>query len=137
MAKCTAPVNGHHTASGAAACPVCGNRSRGYGSYSSSSSPYASSGSGRSAASGSGSSVRPRWSPAGSSVVYTPAEVRTLTPFRENVDSSGDTTVPGTVYLIPGPKRRQTKPNFRPKSERAPSALCWFAGSPLARAALS
>ena len=32
MARCTAPVNGHRTASGAAACPVCSSRSRGYGS---------------------------------------------------------------------------------------------------------
>jgi TIR domain len=35
---------------------------------------------------GFGGSARPRWSRAGSSVVYTPAEVRTLTPFRENVE---------------------------------------------------
>lgn len=35
---------------------------------------------------GSGGSARPRWSQAGSSVVYTPAEVRTLTPVRENVE---------------------------------------------------
>lgn len=89
MAKCTAPVNGHRTASGAAACPVCGNRSRGYGPYSSYPSPYTSSGSsggGQSSATRSGSSVKPRWSPPGSSVAYTPAEVRTLTPVRENVE---------------------------------------------------
>jgi hypothetical protein len=30
--------------------------------------------------------VKPSWSRAGSSVVYTPAEVRTLTPVRENVE---------------------------------------------------
>ncbi|MBC8018780.1 MAG: toll/interleukin-1 receptor domain-containing protein [Verrucomicrobia bacterium] len=89
MARCTAPVNGHRTASGAAACPACSSRSRGYGSYSSYSAPYSSSGSsvssggGRSSIGGSGSSVRPRWSRAGSSVVYTSAEVRTLTPVRE------------------------------------------------------
>lgn len=35
---------------------------------------------------GSSSSTRPRWSRAGSSVIYTPAEVRTLTPVRENVE---------------------------------------------------
>jgi hypothetical protein len=28
-------------------------------------------------------------------------------------------------------------PNFRPKSERAPRALCWFSGSSVARAALA
>lgn len=36
--------------------------------------------------SGSGGSGRPRWSRAGSSVVYTPAEVRTLTPVRDNIE---------------------------------------------------
>lgn len=89
MARCTAPVRGHRTASAAADCPACGNRySRysGYGSYSSPS--YSSSGSGsggRSSAGGSGS-VRPRWSRAGSSLVYTAAEVRALTPFRTSVE---------------------------------------------------
>lgn len=96
MARCTAPVNGHRTASGKAACPVCSSRSRGYGSYSSYSAPYSSSGSswgGRSSVGGSGSSVRPRWSRAGSFVVYTSTEVRTLTPVRENVEKRA--SVPG------------------------------------------
>lgn len=89
MARCTAPVNGHRTASGAAACPVCGSRYRGFGSYSSYSSPYSSPySSSVSVSSGgvSGNSARPRWSRASSSVVYTSAEVRTLTPVRENVE---------------------------------------------------
>lgn len=91
MARCTAPVHGHRTAGGRAACPACGGgygRYSGYGSYSSPSySPSESSGGGRSSVGGSsGSSARPRWSPAGSSVVYTPAEVRTLTPFRDTVE---------------------------------------------------
>jgi hypothetical protein len=86
MARCTAPVNGHRTASGAAACPACSSRSRGYGSYSSYSSPYSSSGSSGSSVGGSGGSAKPRWSRATSSVVYTAAEVRTLTPVRENVE---------------------------------------------------
>lgn len=92
MTRCTAPVEGHRTASGAAACPACRGRSRGYG-YSPYSPPYfpssslsASSGSGRISAGGSGSSGRPRWSRAGSTVVYTPAEVRALTPLRESVE---------------------------------------------------
>lgn len=93
MARCTAPVHGHRTASGRAACPACGGRYsgyRGYGGYESYSYPsYSSSGSsggGRSSTGGSGSSARPRWSPAGSSVSYTPAEVRALTPVRETVE---------------------------------------------------
>lgn len=102
MARCTAPVNGHRTASGAAACPVCGSRSRGYGSYSSYSALCSSSGSswgGRSSVGGSGSSVRPRWSRAGSSVVYTPAEVRTLTPVRENVEKRASVPDLRDVFL--------------------------------------
>ena len=89
MARCTAPVRGHRTASASANCPACGGRYGRYGrgSYSSygsySSPPYSSSGSSGRASS---SSARPRWSPAGSSVAYTPAEVRTLTPFRQSVE---------------------------------------------------
>jgi hypothetical protein len=46
-----------------------------------------SSGGGRSSSGGSSSSTtRPRWSPAGSSVAYTPAEVQALTPIRETVE---------------------------------------------------
>lgn len=89
MARCTAPVYGHRTASGAAACPVCGGRRySGYSNYSSygahSSPPYSSSGS---SGSGSGSSARPRWARAGSSVSYTPAQVLSLTPIRHAVET--------------------------------------------------
>ena len=90
MARCTAPVYGHRTASGRAACPACGGGGRSYGGYRSYSSPsYSSlgnSGGGRSSGGGSGSSARPRWSPASSSVAYTPAEVRALTPVRDSVE---------------------------------------------------
>ncbi len=95
MARCTAPTRGHRTASGRANCPACGGGYRsfggyggGYGSRSSHSSSYTpriSSGSSRSSGGGRGSS-KPRWSPAGSSVLYTPTEVRALTPVRENVE---------------------------------------------------
>lgn len=95
MSRCTAPVNGHRSSSTAANCPACGGRygrSSGYsgyssyGSYSSYSSPsYSSSGSGG-GGNGSSSSAKPRWSRSGSSVVYTPAEVRTLAPFRDTVE---------------------------------------------------
>lgn len=90
MARCTAPSRGHRTASGAANCPACGGRSRSYGGYWSSSYPsYSSSGSSGSGRSGggSGSSARPRWSRAGSSVSYTPAQVRSLTPIRQTVET--------------------------------------------------
>lgn len=98
MARCTAPVNGHRTASGAAACPACSSRSRSYGSYSYSSysTPYSSSGS---SGGGSARSVKPRWSRAGSSVLYTPAEVRTLTPVRENVEKRASVPDLRDVFL--------------------------------------
>ncbi|APG05638.1 TIR domain protein [Luteibacter rhizovicinus DSM 16549] len=98
MSRCTAPVRGHRTASAAAECPACSSRYGGYRSsgysFPSNPSPYSSSGStgsGRTngsstVGSGSGGSGRPRWSRAGSSVVYTPAEVRTLTPVRDNIE---------------------------------------------------
>jgi TIR domain len=90
MARCTAPVRGHRTASAAAECPACSSRYGGYGRYSSygsySTPSYSSSASSRSSGGGSSSSVRPRWSRAGSSVAYTPAEVRALTPIRESVE---------------------------------------------------
>lgn len=94
MAQCTAPTNGHRTASGAANCPACrGGRSRGYGGYSSdptssySTPSYSSSGSSRSGGGGSSGTAKPRWSRAGSSILYTSAQVRTLTPVRESVES--------------------------------------------------
>lgn len=100
MARCTAPVNGHRTASGAAACPVCGSR---YGRYSGNSnygaySPPAYSPL-RSSGSGSGSSVKPRWSRAGSSVVYTPVEVRTLTPIRDSIENRPRLPDPRDIFL--------------------------------------
>ena len=91
MARCTAPVRGHSSAAARANCPACGSRYGGYGSsygggYSSS---YSSSGgssySGGGRSIGSGSS-KPRWSRAGSSVSYTPAQVASLTPVREAIE---------------------------------------------------
>jgi hypothetical protein len=93
MARCTAPVRGHRSASAAADCPACGSRYGRYGygwhsDYRSYSPPsYSSSRSGGGASSGgSRGSVRPNWSPVGSSVVYTPEEVRALTPIRRSVE---------------------------------------------------
>lgn len=93
MARCTAPREGHRSASAAAACRGRYGRFGGYGGYSSyGSSSYPSysspisSGGGRSSGGGSGGSGRPRWSRAGSTVAYTPAEVRALTPVRDSVE---------------------------------------------------
>ena len=92
MAQCTAPIKGHRSAAAAAACPVCGRLGR-YNLYSSyypsypSYSSYSSSGSsGSSSGSTGGASKRKaKWSPARSNVLYTPAQITTLTPVRENI----------------------------------------------------
>lgn len=92
MARCTAPVRGHRSAAAAANCPACRGRYGGSrSSYSSYTPSYSSSGdvqsaAGRASSARSASSGRPRWSPAGSSVSYTPAQVRALTPVRESVE---------------------------------------------------
>ena len=88
MARCTAPVLGHRSASAAAACPECAGRygrSSGYSSYGSYSSPSYSSAGGSGGRSS--SSARPRWSRAGSSVSYTLAQVQSLTPVRNAVET--------------------------------------------------
>lgn len=97
MARCTAPVNGHRTASGAANCPACRRGTRSYSSYRSPS--FSSLRDGwrspieyKSRTSSSGGSPsngrsRPKWSKSTSPVVYTPAEVRALTPIRNNIVS--------------------------------------------------
>lgn len=99
MARCTAPIKGHRSASAAADCPVHGGSYgygsyRGYGSYSYSAPSYpsptyssqVSSGGGRSSGGGSSRSAKPRWSPSSSPVFYTPTEVLALTPIRDTVE---------------------------------------------------
>lgn len=90
MARCTAPIKGHRTASGRANCPACGGRSRGYGSsgYGSYSAPsFFPSRSSGSGSGGSNRSTKPRWSKSGSSLSYTHDQVRSLTPVREVVET--------------------------------------------------
>ncbi|MCE3074769.1 toll/interleukin-1 receptor domain-containing protein [Chryseobacterium gwangjuense] len=92
MSKCTAPVTGHRTASGAENCPVCRYKSlRGYSSYSSNDT-YSSS---RSSTSGNYNSTKGRtqkanWSKSGSSIYYTPTEIKTLTPVRKIVEQRAE-----------------------------------------------
>lgn len=102
MAQCTAPRNGHRTSSGVANCPACSSRyGRSYNpypaypsSYSSSSNSYAS----RSGSSGK-SRTKARWSSADSTSLYTPEEIRTLTPVRENVEKLSDKPDLRDVFL--------------------------------------
>ncbi|NDV67688.1 toll/interleukin-1 receptor domain-containing protein [Dysgonomonas sp. 25] len=103
MARCTAPVNGHRTASAAANCPACGSRYNrsynSYSSYSSYSSSYSSYNSGSRNSSGGQTKTKARWSSAGSTILYTPAEIRTLTPVRENVEKRSDLPDLRDVFL--------------------------------------
>ncbi len=85
MSRCTAPVQGHRTASGRAACPACSSGGYGYSSSRSYYSPPAytpRSRGGDSASSNSGKTRAP-WSPSTSSVIYTPGEVKSLAPVRD------------------------------------------------------
>ncbi|EJC64773.1 hypothetical protein Rleg5DRAFT_1544 [Rhizobium leguminosarum bv. viciae WSM1455] len=93
MARCTAPSEGHRSANAAANCPACrGSRryggyrsySSGYGSYPSYSPATSSSSGGSSGGSG---RVRAKWSKVGSTILYTPTEVRALTPIRETAEN--------------------------------------------------
>lgn len=97
MAQCTAPVNGHRSASAAANCPACRYRYGGYrssysygggygSSYSSGGSSYSGGGGSSGRSIGSGGS-RPRWSRASSTVSYTPSQIVSLTPVREAVEA--------------------------------------------------
>lgn len=103
MSRCTAPRKGHRTASGRAECPKCGGGSSSYWTNSYSPSSYSSSAtsstSSRSSVGASGSSARPRWSRVGSSLVYTSAEVQTLTPVRENFEKTASAPDLRDVFL--------------------------------------
>lgn len=100
MAKCTAPVRGHRTASAAAACPACRGRYSSYNnyryssSYNFGSSSYFSNNSGRKS-----SSSRPSWSPTSSTVVYTSAETRALRPIRQSVENRPPSSDRRDVFL--------------------------------------
>lgn len=88
MSRCTAPRQGHRSASARANCPACGSRFSSYRSYSPTSySPSGGNGGGGGSNSSGNSSSKPRWSPAGSPVLYTPNEIRSLTPIRETVET--------------------------------------------------
>ena len=93
-AQCTAPIRGHRSAAAAAACPVCGRRSQrisfpsyGYQSYSAYPSVRVSVSESSHLSSGgmSGGKRKAKWSPSGSTVLYTSAQIVSLTPIRKNI----------------------------------------------------
>ncbi len=142
MARCTAPVRGHRTASARAACPACGGSgnygyrsSYGYDSYSRvTSSSSSSSGTRRSS-----SSSRPSWSPASSSVVYSPTEIRALTPIRQSVESQSVDTDKRDVFLCHAWDDRMNAAKELHDVLEAAGVSVWFSekdvalGSPLLR----
>lgn len=103
MSRCTAPVHGHRTASARENCPACGGRGsyRSYNSYPTYSSPYSSSSNSSVSRTGSSgqSRTKARWSSSGSAILYTPAEIRTLTPVRENIEKRYDLPDLRDVFL--------------------------------------
>lgn len=102
MVRCTAPINGHRTASARANCPACGGRSNygGYNSYSNFSTPsnYKVSTKHNSSKS-TQSKKRASWSPASSTVLYSQNEIRTLTPVRKNVEKRAEKIDLRDVFL--------------------------------------
>lgn len=104
MARCTAPVRGHSSAAATARCPACRGRSYGYGGYSgyspSYSSPYSSSYSGGGGGSGtSGGKRKASWSKAGSTTLYTNAQISALTPVRREVEKRANKPDVRDVFL--------------------------------------
>lgn len=148
MARCTAPVRGHRSAAAAADCPACGGRYGRYGAYgsyssygySSYSSPsHSSSGSSRSAGSGR-RSTKPSWSRGGSSVWYTPEEVRALTPVRHEVENRATRPDLRDVFLCHAWDDRQGAAKELHDLLEAKGVSVWFSekdiglGVPLLRA---
>lgn len=88
MARCTAPIKGHRTASGRANCPVCGRGGiPNYNFYSTYSPSYSSVANNSKIGNAGGGQTKKKahWSSAGSTILYSSAEIRTLTPVRKNV----------------------------------------------------
>lgn len=154
MARCTAPREGHRSARAAANCPACRSRYgrySGYGSgsyspptYSSPSyspSAYFSSSGGSGASRNGGGSARTRasWSKAGSSVLYTPTEVRALTPVRHTVEARAKLPDLRDVFLCHAWDDRQGAAKELHDLLEASGVSVWFSekdvalGTPLLR----
>lgn len=98
MARCTAPSRGHRTESGRQACPACSGSSRRYSSYNSSPSYFSSSLS-RINHTSSNRNKKVSWASSGSTILYTPEEIRTLTPVRKKVEERSELLDLRDVFL--------------------------------------
>lgn len=93
MAICTAPVRGHSSAAAAANCPACRNRgsyNKYYGSGYAIATPNQMSSSKQTGSSHSGQKRKASWSSANSTVLYTPKQIKTLTPLRKAVEQRAE-----------------------------------------------
>lgn len=140
MARCTAPVRGHRSESARAACPACGGSGNyGYRSSYNFSSYNRVPSSTSSSSSSSSSSSRPSWSPSSSKVVYTPTEIRALTPIRQSVEKQSTVFDKRDVFLCHAwDDRKNTAKELHDHLE-AVGVSVWFSekdvalGSPLLR----
>lgn len=101
MSRCTAPVHGHRTASGAANCPACGGSSR-YRTYSYAPKyPVYSNNTSNSSkpTSNRKSESKAPWASRNSTNLYSPGQLRTLAPVRENVVKRSDIPDLRDVFL--------------------------------------
>ena len=117
MAQCTAPVNGHRSADARANCPICGRRGvyssyNGYSGNSDYSRSYSSPSKNRTVSSSSGNKIRAKWSSAGSTILYTPAEIKTLTPLRNEVEKRATADLKDIFLCHAWEDRRTTAKNL-------------------------
>lgn len=138
MARCTAPVQGHRTASARENCPACGGRG-GYSSYSNY--PYSLPSSNyRSTTNRSGQSKKKAsWSPVNSTIFYTPSEIRTLTPVREKAEERSKVLDLRDVFLCHAWDDRKEAAKELHDSLESKGVTIWFSekdvalGAPLLR----
>lgn len=141
MAKCTAPVYGHRTESGRLNCPVCGRAGR--SSYSSSTSYaannynnyYGSSSTSRvssqPSAYASRTKIRAKWSPVGSSILYTPAQIRTLEPIHESILKQAESPDKRDLFLCHAWDDRKGFANDLHKALVEKGVSIWFSEADL------
>lgn len=133
MAQCTAPVNGHRSASAAANCPACrgrSSRSSGYGGYGIPSYPppssYSPAPSYRSSSGRGSGSVKARWSKASSNVYYTAIEAKALEPIRATVEKRAELPDLREIFLCHAWADRQEDATRLYDLLRARNVTVWF-----------
>lgn len=138
MARCTAPVHGHRTASARENCPACGGRSN-YSSYGGYQHPSPSRNYSSSTNSSGQSKKKARWSSVSSTLLYTPKEIRTLTPVRESVEERSKALDLRDVFLCHAWDDRKEAAKELHDSLESKGVTIWFSekdvalGAPLLR----